>query len=998
MPADTGPAGCTGSLDGKRAADGPSIHSPAQGPEAVGHREHEVAGRPQAELAGVDAHDPERSIAYPSSRGDTRGSELKDGDRSSDLVGRRRECQVLDSLLEGIRAGQSRVLVLRGESGVGKSALLDYVSGRAIGCRVARAAGVESEMPLAYAGLHQLCGPVLHLRERLPAPQRDALASAFRLSAGPAPDRFVVGLAVLGLLSEIAGERPLVCVFDDAQWLDNASALALAFVARRLPAAPIGLVFALPEPRALHEFSGLPELAVDGLNARDAQGLLESAMPGRLDERVRNRIASESHGNPLTLLDLAHSVAPAKFAGGYALPDAMPAEQRSEEAFVQQLELLPIETRRLLLIAATEPLGDTGLLWRASGQLGLGPEAASPAQAAGMIDIGALVRFSHPLLRSAVYRHASLSDRREAHRALAEVTDPVADPGDRAWHQAYAADGPDEEVAAELERTASWAAARGGVAAAAAFLGRATELTPDAIHRGQRALQAATAKVQAGGFEDAISMLTAEDTEPVDELRCARVDLTRGRIAIAQGRPGDASRLLLAAARTLEQRDVGLARETYLDALKAAMFAGHLPKGPSVLQVAQAAHAAPTVPIEQAGDMLLNALAVRLMNGDAAAVELSKQAVQACCADDYSVQDGLPLLWLTSATSAKLWDDQRWGAFSAHHVKIAREAGALSELTLALTSRVYFHLFAGDLAEASSLVQEVRAVTQANRANHVPYGAIGLAAWQGREDEVQRLLDATMSQAADRGEDLGNTAAYGVRALLLNGRCQYKDALAAAAEAANCEQALSAPNWGSIELIEAAARSGATDLATDALQRLSETTRASNTDWALGLEARSRALLSPATIAESLYREAIERLDRTHIRVDLARARLLYGEWLRREGRRLDAREQLRTAHNMFATMGMEAFTERTRRELIATGEKVCKRTVGEHGQLTPQEKQIGLLARHGLSNSEIAAELFISGRTVEWHLRNVFSKLGIASRKQLQIALPEGDLPLAAA
>jgi DNA-binding CsgD family transcriptional regulator len=967
--------------------------------ELVGQPEQDVRGQFRGHLASSGSHNAHPFSAH-GRRGDarTRGpaDAMANGDRAPAFLGRRRECQALDRLLESVRAGQSRVLVLRGESGVGKSALLEYLVGNASGCRVARAAGVESEMALAYAGLHQLLRPMLELRERLPAPQRDALATAFSLSPGQTPNRFVVGLAVLGLLCEIARGRPLVCVVDDAHWLDHASAQALAFVARRLQAESIGLVFAVSEPRELPGFSGFPELAVGGLHPGDAQALLESVLPGRLDERVRDRIVSESHGNPLTLLDVARGVGPAESAGGFALPDVMPSMNHIELTFARRLAMLPVDTRRLLLVAATEPLGEVGMFWRAASRLGLGADEAAPAQAAGLLDIGSLVRFSHPLLRSAVYRGASLPDRQQAHRALAEATDPEADPDRRAWHRAHAVDQSDEGIAAELEDSASWAEARGGVAAAAAFLGRASDLTPDPARRGQRALKAAQATLQAGGFEQAISMLDTGGTAPLDELRCGRVDLARARIVFARGRYGEAVPLLLAAARTLEQRDVGLAREAYLDALKAAMFAGNLANSPSVFEVAQAARAASTESPVHKGDKLLEAWAVRLMHGDAAAVQLSKEAVQAFCADDSSVQEELRLLWLTSTTAAELWDDEHWDTLSARHVKVAREAGALSELPLALTSRVYVHLFAGELAEASSLVQEAQTVREATGSELVTYDAIGLAAWQGREDEVHRLIDSTMSESV--GEGIGTTVTNWARALLSNGLCRYEDALAAAREGALFPQALSAPNWGSIELIEAAVRCGATELATDALERLCETTGASGTDWALGVEARSRALLSDADAAERLYCEAIDRLDRTRIRVDLARARLLYGEWLRREGRRVEAREQLRSAHDMFATIGMEAFAERARRELIGTGGKVRKRSVETRGQLTPQEEQIARLARNVLSNPEIGAQLFISVRTVEWHLHNVFTKLGISSRQQLRMALPEGDLPFGSA
>jgi DNA-binding CsgD family transcriptional regulator len=939
-------------------------------------------------------------LAHASRRGDTRVNASADassnGHRAPALLGRRRECRTVDQLLESVRAGRSQVLIVRGESGVGKSALLEYLSERASGCRLARATGVESEMTLAYAGLHQICGPLLDLRERLPGPQRDALATAFGLRAGPAPDPFVVGLAVLGLLSEIARERPLVCAVDDAQWLDNESALALAFVSRRLSVNPIGLVFAAPESWELRELYGLPELAVTGLKLRDAVTLLDSVLAGRLDERVRDRIVRESRGNPLTLLELADCVASVDLAGGFALPDVMPSVNRIEQTLLRKVEVLPDDSRRLLLLAATESRGDLSLLWRAAGRLGLGPDAAVPAEAAGLIDVSAHIQFSHPLLRAAVYRGASAADRCEAHRVLAEVTELDADADHRVWHQAHAADAPNEEVAADLERSAGLAAARGGVAAAAAFLGRATELTPDPARRTQRALEAARANAQAAGFEHATSMLATADAGPIDELLHARVEVTRAQIAFAQGSCDEASQLLLAVARTLERRDVGLARETYLDALRAAMCAGHLAKGLSVFELAHAVRAAPAPPQAHKGDMLLNALVARLLDGDVAAVQLSKRAIQAFCDQGCSIQDRLRLLWLTSVTAADLWDDERWDNFSARRVAIAREAGAISELPAALTSRAYVQLFAGKLAEASSLVREAQTVAGAAGANLVPYGAIGLAAWQGREDLFHLVIDAAIDDAVVRGEGVGVTVTHWASALLFNGLCRYDDALAAALELAKHPRALVPSGWVSTELIEAAVRSGATELATDVLERLSETTGVSGTDWALGVEARSRALVSDRDAAEPLYREAIERLDGTLIRVDLARSRLLYGEWLRREGRRVDAREQLHQAHNTFATIGMEAFAERARRELSAAGEKVPKRSVEKQGRLTQQEEQIARLARNGLSNPEIGTQLFISGRTVEWHLRNAFGKLGISSRKQLRMALSEGKLPLA--
>jgi DNA-binding CsgD family transcriptional regulator len=900
------------------------------------------------------------------------------------LRGRDEECAALDRLIDTVRGGESRTLVLRGEPGIGKSALLEYVVERASGCRVMRAAGVEYEMELAYASVHQLCAPVLDLRERLPGPQRDALATAFGLSTGPSPDRFVVSLALLGLLAEVAEEQPLICVVDDTQWLDKASALSLAFVARRLLAEPIGLVFAGREPSEMRELPGLEELLVGGLGEEDARVLLGSTLPGRLDERVRERIIAETHGNPLALLELPRGLTPAELAGGFAVPDARSLMDRIERSFLRRLEPLPVETRRVLLTAAAEPFGDVSLLWRAANRLGLGPDAAAPAEAEGLVQLGALVRFRHPLVRSAVYRAASPHDRQEAHRALAESIDADIDPDRRAWHRAQAAPGPDEDVAVELERSADRAQARGGVAAAAAFLEHATALTQDPARRAERALNAAQAKLHAGAFESAAGLLAMAEAGPPDELRLARTDLLHAEIAFAQSRGSDAPPLLLVAARRLERLDVGLARESYLEAVSALIFASYLARGPGLGEAGAAARGAPPQQLPRMPDRLLDALAVRLTDGYSASVPMMERVLGAFCDEEIPVQEALRWLFLASVIAADLWDDERWYVLVARHVTIAREAGALSELPLALDSRAFVHLFTGELAAAASLVEDARTVSAAIGSNQPPFGALALTAVRGREREARTLIDATISAAVPRGQGLAVTMARWLRALLCNGLGQYEDALAAAQEAARHQEEFAAPRWGLVELVEAAARSGAPEQASDGLERLSETTRASRTDWALGVEARLRALVSEGDAAEQLYREAIERLSRTRVRLELARAQLVYGEWLRRENRRVDAREHLRAAHDAFSRMDAEAFAERARRELLATGETVRRRIDETRDVLTPQEAQIARLARDGFSNPDIGTRLFLSPRTVQYHLHKVFLKLDISSRNQL--------------
>jgi DNA-binding CsgD family transcriptional regulator len=902
------------------------------------------------------------------------------------LHGRHRECDALDQLLTSAREGQSRVLVVRGEAGIGKTALLEHLAGRAEGCRIARAAGVESEMELAFAGLHQLCSPFLDRLDRLPGPQRDALGTAFGLQNGNPPDRFLIGLAVMSLLSDAAEEQPLVCLVDDAQWLDRASADTLAFVARRLLAESVALVFATRTVGEDPAFRQLPEMLVTGLNDADARALLRAALRGPLDAAVFDELVAEARGNPLALLELPRGRTPAQLAFGLGLPSTMPLTSRMEQGFLRRLKALPAETRKLLLAAAVEPVGDVTVLWRAVERLGIRPDAAAPAEAAGLIEFGARVRFHHPLVRSAAWRAADVHDLQEVHGSLAEVSD--LDPDRRAWHRAQASAEPDEEVAAELERSADRAHARGGFAAAAAFLQRAAELTPDAVQRAARVLAAAQAKLQAGEFDAASDLLAEAEVGPVDDLGRARIDLLRAQVAFASSRGNEAPPLLLAAAKRLEPLDTELARDTYLDALSAAMFAGRLAGTADLVEVAEAVRRAPAGQTRN-GDMLLEGLASLFTDGYAAAMPIARRALSAFCAEDLSVTEGLRWLWLASAISADVWDDESWHVLSTRHVEIAREAGALTELLLALNSRAIVQLFAGEVKAASSLVDEASAVREATGSLVSPYGAMGLAAWQGRAQHAVPLIEAGMSEAVARGEGIGATVAQWTSALLFNGLGRYEDALVAARQASERPQELAAANWGLTELIEAATRTGATEDAAEALRQLSEMTRASGTDWALGVESRSRALLSGGDAAERLYREAIERLARTRTTAELARARLLYGEWLRREGRRLDAREQLRAAHDLFTAMHADGFGERARRELLATGETARKRTVETRDELTAQEAQIARLAAHRRTNSEIGAQLFISPRTVEWHLRKVFTKLGISSRKELSAALP---------
>jgi DNA-binding CsgD family transcriptional regulator len=907
------------------------------------------------------------------------------------LLGRLPERAALSQLLDAARAGRSGVLVMRGEPGVGKTALLDWVIGSAAGLRVARVAGVESEMELAFAALQQLCAPMLGKLTGLPDPQRHALGVAFGLNNGEAPDRFLVGLAALSLLSEVAEQQPLLCVIDDAQWLDRASGQVLAFVARRLLAEPVALVFATREPGG--ESRGLPELVVGGLDDGDAQELLSSVVRGPLDERVRDRIVAETRGNPLALLELPQGIRPAELAGGFGLPGVpgMPGlPGRIEDSFRRRLEVLPAATQRLMLVAAAEPAGEPTLVWRAAERLGIGIGAIAPAADAGLLAIGERVTFRHPLVRSAVYRAASPQERRAVHQALAGATDPQADPDRHAWHRAQATPGPDEDVASELERSASRAQARGGLAAAAAFLQRSAALTLDPAGRAERALAAAQAKYQVGAFDATLGLLTTAEAGPPDQFRRARADLLRGQIAFESSRGSDAPPLLLKAARQFEPLDSRLARETYLDALAAAIFAGRLALGSGMREVAEAARAAPPPPGPVRGpDLLLDGLALLVTDGYPAAVPVLRRAVSAFRGMDVSTEERLRWLWLACHAAGIVWDYEGWDVLSDRQVTLARDAGALIALPIAFNTRAGLHLFAGEFTEAASMVAQAESVVEVTGSSIAPYGALALTVFRGQEARAGQLIQIATDDVGRRGEGLGLSAVQWATAVLCNSLGRYEEALAAAQRASEESSAVRFASWALVELIEAAARSAVPERAAGALQRLSGMARACGTDWALGIEARSRALVSDGAAAENLYRKAIDHLSRARLGMELGRAHLVYGEWLRRQRRRRDARDQLGRAYEIFDSVGAAAFAERARIELRASGGQAHERAVETPDTLTAQEALIARLAGDGASNPEIAAQLFISRATVAYHLRKVFIKLGVSSRSQLAPALP---------
>ncbi|BBY16808.1 helix-turn-helix transcriptional regulator [Mycolicibacterium litorale] len=911
------------------------------------------------------------------------------------LRGRTAECTALDELLAAARSGASRVRVLRGEAGAGKTALLDYAVESATGFQTLRLDGVESDMELAFAGLQQLCSPLMEHLGSLPAPQQQALSVAFGLDVGPAPDRFLVGLAVLGLLAAGAEDRPLLCVVDDVQWLDRVSVQTLGFVARRLLAEPVAMLFAARDDGA-DILSDLPRIELRGLADADARALLESLVVGGIDARVRERIIAETRGNPLALLEVPYNVTAAELAGGFWSAGARPSAGEVEEGFVRRTQALPQQTRALLATAAAEPLGDGALFLRALARLGIPADALGPAEAAGVLEFGTYVRFRHPLMRSAAYRAAGLAERREIHRALAEVTDPETDPDRRAWHAASAAAGPDEWVAAELEASADRAYRRGGVAAAAAFLERATVLTADATLRGSRAIAAAHAKREAGLPEAARGLLAIAELAPLSKLQQAQVARMLAQMEFVASRSGvagaprvsDAAAQLFRAAQGLEILDDELARDTYVEALTAAMYAGRLGEPDRLREIAQAGLVAvERVPeLQRPIDYLLSGMASRIIDGPGGGSAHLRVALELWNTHVHS--DGPVVHWpfpiAQESAAHETWDDTILQQTAAEMVYRARQAGALAVLPPALAYRAGVHVYTGELSTAAALIEEANAITASMGSSPVTYHSLTLAAWHGDADRGTSAIEAAASDARARGEGrLFGLTRY-TAAVLFNGLGRYEEALSAARECCEYED-LGFFSWCLYELIEAAARLGDFGAAEPALRQLEDRAGTSRTDWGLGAVAGAQALLASDEDADALFTEALDRLRRADVPPQVARTHLAYGEWLRRVNRRNDARTHLAEAHESWSRMGAQAFAERARRELVATGEKVQSRTVGSPGELTGQEGQIARLAADGLTNQEIGAQLFISRHTVEWHLRKVFAKLGISSRRQLR-------------
>jgi DNA-binding CsgD family transcriptional regulator/tetratricopeptide (TPR) repeat protein len=904
------------------------------------------------------------------------------------FIGRTRERDCLDDMLAQARDGQSAVLVVRGEAGIGKTALLRYAARQAAGLRTAEVDGVQAEMELVFAGIHRLCGPMLGGLDALAEPQQNALRIALGVSSGAAPDRFLVAVAVLTLLSSTAEERPLLCLVDDAQWLDAASVEALGFVARRLVAEPMAMIFSLREPATTRALDGLPQLSVEGLDEADARALLARSVPGLLDDQVLDRIVVETRGNPLALLDLSRRMSRSERAGGFAPPAAGDLPGRLEERYLRQVAGLPQATQRLMLLAAAEPEGDAAVLWRAAERLFTDPGALVPARESGLLEIDDRVRFRHPLVRSAVYRAASFDERRRVHDALAEVSDHELAADRRAWHRALAAAEPDEAVAADLQRSAGRAQGRGGFAAASAFLERATALTPDPALQTGRALAAAEVSFEAGDFESTLRLLATAESGPIDGFQRARATLLRGHAALVSVYGSAAPSLLVQAAQELAAFDVTLARRAYLTAWGAAVSANHLGGADVLAEICSAVLALPSLPPNPHPlDLLIEGFALVTTAGHAVATPVLQRAARSVM--ELSVDDMLRWGWLAPGASSATWDLE--GALATNELKaqLLRQAGALGELPIHLQSLALDRTWSGDLAGAAVLVAESESVAAATATDPPPITLLMLRASQGRDNEATPLIERVVQQATEAGQGMAVMVGHWAGSRLNNGLGRYEAAAAAARKV--IENAIDP--WTRVgalpELVEAATRLGETELARDAVDRLAASTQPAGTDFALGVEARSRALVSGGEAAEPLFHESIERLGRTPLRPELARARLLYGEWLRCEGRRGESREQLRIAEEMFTEMGMEAFAGRTGAELVAAGAKPRMRRLEVREALTPQEEQIARLARDGFTNADIGGQLFLSPRTVEYHLHKVFAKLGIEARSGLEAALP---------
>ncbi|WP_193044722.1 ATP-binding protein [Mycolicibacterium baixiangningiae] len=907
-----------------------------------------------------------------------------------ELLGRHREQETLSRLIDGARQSRSGALVIRGEAGIGKTALLTSALTRATHMRHLCVSGVEYESELAYSGVQQVCQPLTGQFGDLLPPQRDALLVVLGLSDGDAPDRFRVALAVLTLLGEAARTTPIVCAIDDAQWLDKASLQVFGFVARRLAADPVVMIFAARPFDSDSELAGLPEMWLERLDDRAARALLARSLPGRVDERTQAGILAEAAGNPLALLELHRVLTPAELAGGYGWAKARLPAERVESVYSRLLPGLPEPTRTLLLIAASEPAGQPMDVWATAALLGVGVDAAGPAEEAGLLTIGRRIQFRHPLVRSAIYQSASQDERRSVHRALAEVMVGRGEESRRAWHRAHAAAEPDESVAHDLEASADQARARGGAAAAAAFLSAAAELSPDRAECGRRAVAAARDMLDAGAPDAALQLLAhAESAADLDGIH---VEVLRSEIAFATRRGGDAPIHLLACAERLAPVDVALSRQTYLKAMMASIFSARLSGAdaadPAAIATACAAAPAPTA-APGAADLLLTGLVKRFTAGYGEAAPVLRRALRVF--RDEAAAGTADAQWygLAGRVALDLWEQADWAAIAQQQIDLLRRGGVLTLLPVALAHRAGVSVHSGRFAEADGFIEEAQAISAAIGVPSPGYIEPVLAAFRGQPERTMELVDAGIASATARGEGRVIPLVGYAAGVLHNTFGDYGAALAATKWAVDYDD-LGMCGYGLLERVEAGALGGDTAAAHQALDQLLERTAATGTEMALGMAARSQALLANDGCAEELFIASITHLKRCDVDVLLARVHLLYGEWLRDRGRQDAAATQLRRAHGIFSRMRADGFAGRARRGLSDLGQAMPVPDTGLADELSRQELTIARMARSGQTNTEIAAQLFISPRTVEWHMTRIFGKLSITSRHGLRAALTD--------
>jgi DNA-binding CsgD family transcriptional regulator len=907
------------------------------------------------------------------------------------LLGRERERMHLADMLSSARNGHGSVVLLLGEAGIGKSALLGDLAHGADDFTICRAIGVESDMELSYAGLQQLCAPIFDSRTDLPAPQRSALEKIFGLTTGSLPDRFLVGMAALGLIVSAAKRQPVMWIVDDPQWLDRSSVHTIGFISRRLPTERIAIAIAAREHLDGDDLTGLPELTLTGLGDEDARRLIP-AVSGPTDPSVRDRIIAEARGNPLALLELPRTWTSAEVADDFEEAGRATLAAKLGLVFSNRLRKLPQETQILLALAAAEPTGDPSLLKAAAHLIGLDWATAAPAERAGLIEIGRYVRFRHPLVRAVSYRTAPVSVRMEAHRALADVTDPVVDQDRRAWHRASSTVVQDEGIAKELERSAGRAKARGGLLGAATLLERAAFLTPDGPRRADRTLVAAQAKRDAGALDSALRLLSIVESEPPSELRAALTQQLRGRIAFDQGFGPEAAELLRDAAVRLERFDPTNATDTHFESLVAAIWASG-PDGPGLIRKS-AESARPAVPrseSQRTADLLVNAIALWATEGYEAAAPAMNLALAAARDRTFGDLDANEPLWTVENRTAGIlaleaWDLETGLALAERQVTAARESGALVQLQFALHFLANYVVLTGDVSGAVTLMEEERQLSIATQMRASGHSDALLAALRGDAALALPLIDSMRDLATNDGQGRVVAFSHYLSSVQYNALGQHEHALECARRVMEWGvigyQTLAAP-----ELAEAASRQGDTELLADVAAWVTARAGATPTDWALGISALVNALAADAADdPDGLYRASIERLRGTPLRFLLARAKLLYGEWLRRRGRKGDALVQLTAAHEALNEMGLTSFAERARREVSATTSRRVRKYLDDPtAELTGQELQVTRLVQDGLTNREIGVRLYLSPRTVEWHLRNVFGKVGVSTRHQLR-------------